>query len=217
MARALADAHAATTARPGLGFLDYSWARPSRGLAPLGLLATAAARLAFAPSGSKVPPGRREHAMTALPEVVAEFLRGKRIAVAGVSRDRRQAANAIYRKLRDSGYEAIPINPNTTQAEGTECFPDLGSVPGLVDGLVIAAHPRVAPALVRQCSEVGVGRVWFHRSFGQGSVSGEAIRECEARGIQCIVGGCPLMYCEPVDVAHRCMRWWLRWRGRVPR
>lgn len=155
--------------------------------------------------------------MTTLPEAVAEFLRGRRIAVAGVSRDARQPANAVYRKLRDSGYEAIPINPNASQAEGVECFPDLASIPGRVDGLIVATHARVAPSLVKQCSEFGVGRVWFHRSFGQGSVSNEAIRECEARRIQCIVGGCPLMYCEPVDVAHRCMRWFLRWRGRVPR
>jgi hypothetical protein len=24
------------------------------------------------------------------------------------------------------------------------------------------------------------------------------------------------MYCEPVDFGHHCMRWWLRWKGRVP-
>jgi hypothetical protein len=23
-------------------------------------------------------------------------------------------------------------------------------------------------------------------------------------------GGCPLMYCDPVDPAHRCFGWWLR-------
>jgi hypothetical protein len=31
-----------------------------------------------------------------------------------------------------------------------------------------------------------------------------------------VVGGCPLMYCGPVDPFHRCMRAWLGWRGRVP-
>jgi hypothetical protein len=43
------------------------------------------------------------------------------------------------------------------------------------------------------------------------------VRECEARGIHCIVGGCPLMFCDPVDFGHKCMRWWLQRRGRVPR
>ncbi len=148
--------------------------------------------------------------MARIPAPVAEFLAGRRFVVAGVSRDRAQAANAVYRKLRAAGYEVFPLNPNTSEVEGVRCYPDLGSIPGSIDGLLAATHPRVAVELVRQCGEHGVRRIWFHRSFGQGSVSKEAIGECEARGIKCIAGGCPLMYCEPVDFGHRCMRWVLR-------
>ena len=151
-----------------------------------------------------------------VPDTVAEFLRGKRLAVAGVSRAATQAANAIYRKLRDSGYEVFPINPNAAEVEGTRCYPHLKSIAGPIDGIVVATHPSVSIELVRQCAERGVSQVWFHRSFGQGSVSDDAVQECTARGIKCIVGGCPLMYCEPVDFGHRCMRWWLRRGGRVP-
>jgi hypothetical protein len=68
----------------------------------------------------------------------------------------------------------------------------------------------------RRIAERGVGLVWFHRSFRTGSFSEPAVRECEARGIRCIVGGCPLMACEPVDVFHRGTRWWLQRQGRVP-
>ena len=67
--------------------------------------------------------------MSNVPEPVAEFLRGKRIAVAGVSRGAGQAANAVYRKLRDSGYEALPVNPNAAEVEGVKCYPNLGSIP----------------------------------------------------------------------------------------
>jgi predicted CoA-binding protein len=154
--------------------------------------------------------------MTPMPEPVADFLRGKRIAVAGVSRQPNQAANAVYRKLRDCGYEVFPVNPNASEVEGGRCYPDLGSIPGLIDGVVVATHPKISADLVRQCAEKGINRIWFHRSFGDGSVSEAAIRECEARGLQCIVGGCPLMYCEPVDAGHRCFRWWLRMRRRIP-
>jgi predicted CoA-binding protein len=155
--------------------------------------------------------------MVHVPEAVAEFLRGKRIAVGGVSRERGQAANAVYRKLRDSGYEAFPVNPHAAQLEGATCYPDLRSIPGSIDGVVIATHPEVAVELVRQCAERGVRQVWFHRSFGQGSVSEAAVRECAARRLPCIVGGCPLMYCEPIDFGHCCLRWWLQRQGRVPR
>lgn len=154
--------------------------------------------------------------MTPIPDEPARFLGGRRIAVAGVSRRPGQAANAVFRKLRDAGYEVFAVNPNAAEVEGVCCYASLGAIPGAIDGLVIATHPRHAADLVRQCAARGVGRVWLHRSFGQGSVSEEAVREAAAHGIACIVGGCPLMYCEPVDVAHRCMRWWLRRSGRVP-
>jgi predicted CoA-binding protein len=154
--------------------------------------------------------------MAKMPHQVAEFLSGKRFAVAGVSRHPGQAANAVFRKLRDSGYEVFPINPNATETESAPCYPNLGSIPGQIDRVIVATHPSMAVEVVRQCGAGGVGQLWFHRSFGQGSVSDEAIQECRARGIKCIVGGCPLMYCEPIDVGHRCMRWWLRLQGRVP-
>ena len=155
--------------------------------------------------------------MSTLPRSVADFLEGKHIAVAGVSRETGQASNAIYRKLRDSGYHVIPVNPRATQVEGAQCYPDLAAVPGPIDGLVVATHPDVALDLVRQCEARGIRRIWFHRSFGQGSVSDAAVHQCAVSGIQCIVGGCPLMYCEPVDLGHRCMKWWLGRKRRVPR
>lgn len=149
------------------------------------------------------------------PESVATFLRGRRIAVAGVSRHPGQAANAVFRKLRGSGYEVFAINPKAPEVEGVKCYPDLAAVPVQLDGVVIATSPEVSVQVVRQCGDHGVRRVWLHRSFGTGSVSDDAVRECDARGIDCIVGGCPLMFCEPVDVGHKCMRWWLQRRGRV--
>lgn len=154
--------------------------------------------------------------MKHLPEPVADFLRSKRLAVAGVSRGKESAANPVYRKLRDSGYEVYPVNPNADRVEGVPCYPDLASVPGALDGVVVATHPSVSLRIVEQAAERGIRRVWFHRSFGQGSVSPEAVAACKRHAIPCIVGGCPLMYCEPVDVGHRCMRGLLRWFGRAP-
>ncbi len=154
--------------------------------------------------------------MSKMPSNVAEFLSGKRYAVTGVSRTPTHFANAIYKRLLGSGFEVLPVNPNATEVEGVRCWPDLVSIPGTIDGVVIASPPRTALALVRQCAGKGIRRVWFHRSFGEGSVSEEAIKACKASGIQCLVGGCPLMYCAPVDAGHRCIRGMLRLFGRVP-
>jgi len=154
--------------------------------------------------------------MPAIPPPVAEFLAGKRIAVAGVSRSGRAPANAIFRRLAETGHEAIPVNPNASELEGVRAYPDLASIPGTLDGLLVATHPTVAATLVREAAARGIRQVWFHRSFGDGSVSREAVETCRASGIKPIVGGCPLMYCAPVDVGHRLFRWWLRLMRRVP-
>jgi predicted CoA-binding protein len=154
--------------------------------------------------------------MKPLPASVAEFLKGKRIAVAGVSHSASQPANAILRKLRGAGYDVIPVNPSASTLEGVACHPDITSIPGTVDGVIVATHPNVSLEIVRQCAERGVKQVWFHRSIGDGSVSGAAVEACKTHGIECIVGGCPLMYCAPVDPFHRCARWWLGLKGRVP-
>ena len=154
--------------------------------------------------------------MNHVPAAVAEFLAGKRFAVAGVSRSGQQPANAVFRKLRDCGFDVVAINPHAHQLEGSACYPDLASVPGVVDGLVVVTHPDVAAELVRQAGARGVRKIWFHRSFGGGSVSDAALQACAELGIRPIVGGCPLMYCQPIDVAHRCFRWWLGRTGRIP-
>ena len=118
------------------------------------------------------------------PRVLLSSLSGKRFAVAGVSRNPQQATNLIFRKLRDARFEAVLVNPNATEVQGVRCYPDLGSIAGPLDGVVIATHPRSSIDIVRQCGEIGVRRVWLHRSFGLGSVSPDAVHECSARGIR---------------------------------
>lgn len=154
--------------------------------------------------------------MVRVPDGVTDFLSGRRIVVAGVSRNTAQTANAVFRKLQDSGYEVVPVNPNAIEVEGVMCYPDLASVDGEIDGVMAVTHPEVAADLVRQCAERRVGRMWFHRAMGTGSVSAAAVVECRMHNIRCIVGGCPLMYVEPVDTFHRCFRWFLRFGNHIP-
>ncbi len=110
-------------------------------------------------------------------------------------------ANLIYRKLRDSGYRIFPVNPKAEAAEGDLCYPDLQSIPETPDGLVVVTPPDVSERIVRQCTEVGVSRVWINSSFGAGSVSDAATRLCHEEGISVIAGSCPMMYCPLVDLA----------------
>lgn len=154
--------------------------------------------------------------MNALDEAVREFLALKRIAVVGVSRAGDQPANLVFRKLAATGHQVFPVNPNADRVEGSTCYPDVGSIPGGVDGAVVVTTPEVALAVVENCAAAGVGSLWFHRSFGGGSVSQKAVERCRELGVRAIPGACPMMYCEPIDLGHKCMRWLAGATGRLP-
>jgi uncharacterized protein len=154
--------------------------------------------------------------MSTLREAVSDFLAQRRVAVAGVSRDGTHAANLVYRRMREKGYQVFAVNPNADEVEGDPCYHTVGEVPGGVAAVFIATPPSAAPDVVRECAAAGVPRVWMHRSFGTGSVSAEAARLCDENGIRVIAGACPMMYLEPVDPGHRCMRWILGVTRRLP-
>jgi hypothetical protein len=57
----------------------------------------------------------------------------------------------------------------------------------------------------------------MHRSFGTGSLSQEAVTLCKDNSISVIAGACPMMFLEPVDVGHKCIRWMLKISGGLPK
>jgi uncharacterized protein len=154
--------------------------------------------------------------MQELKAAAAEFLSYRRLAVCGVARDGRNPANLLYRRFRGDGYDVVPVNPSADAVEGDQCFASVMEIPGVVDGVVIATPPETALSVVEECVAAGVPRVWIHRSFGAGSVSEEAVAACRAAGIAVIAGACPMMFLEPVDLGHRCMRWILGATGKLP-
>jgi len=158
-------------------------------------------------------------ATTTLETKVDDFLAQQRIAVAGVSRDNSHhpVGNLIYRRLKSTGHDVFPVNPNMQTFEGDRCYPDLQSIPGGVDGVVIITRPEITERIVRDCGDARVRRVWMHGSVGKAtSVSPAAVEYCHRHDISVIAGACPMMYGDGVDVGHTCMRWFLRLTGGLP-
>jgi uncharacterized protein len=154
--------------------------------------------------------------MQTMKEAAEEFLANKRIAVTGVSRKaKHHGSNTVYTRLRDRGYEVFAVNPNADEVEGAHSYHDLRSIPGGVDAVVIATAPDKAEATMRECVDLGIGQVWMHRSFGQGSVSEAATAYGREHGVTVIDGGCPLMFEPTADFGHKVMR--VVFSGHVPK
>jgi uncharacterized protein len=154
--------------------------------------------------------------MQSINEAAAAFLDCKRVAVTGVSRTpKTHGSNNVYKRLRERGYQVFAVNPSTGQVEGDRSYPDLASIPGGVDAVVIGTRPEIAEDTMRQCADLGIKHVWMHRGPGPGSVSAAAAGYGRQHGITVIDGGCPLMFGSTADLGHKIMR--LVYAGHVPK
>ena len=148
---------------------------------------------------------------------IETFLTFRKIAVTGVSASKPDAANYIFRKLRDSGITVFPVNPKTQEVEGVTCFPNLSALPSLPEGVVIASPPSSCRPIMDECLQLGISYIWCHNTIGHGSYDRESVEYGEKNGLQIIPSGCPMMFYKPVDLVHNCMRWFFNLTGKMPR
>jgi predicted CoA-binding protein len=163
-------------------------------------------------------PATEEAAMQKIKEAATEFLADKRVAVTGVSRHPgSHGSNAVYKRLRERGYEVFAVNPYAREVEGDPCYHALKSIRGGVDWVVIGTDPEAAERTVRECDDLGIKHVWMHRGPGKGSVSATAAAYGREHGITVIDGGCPCMFGPTADFGHKAMRGILTLTGSVPK
>jgi uncharacterized protein len=156
--------------------------------------------------------------MSAVDDLVHDFLEQKKIAVVGVSDKRETGCNAGYRRFKEAGYTVYAVNPHQTTFDGRPCYPDLKSIPDKPDAVFILANPRVTEQMVQQCVDLGIKHVWMHCMMGtkpgaaaaMTSVSQDAVRMCRENGIAVIPGSCPNQFLNP-DFGHTMMR--VMWRA----
>lgn len=145
-------------------------------------------------------------------KLVDEFVAQNRIAVVGVSRKKTKFGNAIYRELKQKGYNVLPVNPNMQTFEGDTCYPNLLSLPGKVDAVVINLPPEQTIKVLRKANQAGISKVWLQ----QGSQSEDAIKYCEENGIDCVSNECILMFAKPSAFIHRAHKWVWGALGKLP-
>ncbi len=151
--------------------------------------------------------------MPDLNTLVQDFLAQKKIAVVGVSDRRETGCNDAYRRFKNAGYKVYAINPRIQTFDGDKCYPDLKSLPEKPDGVFILAKPAVTDQIVRDCVDLGIGRVWMHcmmgtrpgLAAGMSSVSQPAVDLARRNNIRVIPGSCPNQFLN-ADPGHRMMR-----------
>jgi uncharacterized protein len=150
-------------------------------------------------------------------ETIHEFLTQKRIAVIGVSRKPHSFSLGLFQELLRSGYDPVPVNPQTPNVLGHPCFSRVQDVTPPVKAALLMTSPHVTEAVVADCAQAGIRMVWMHRGVGSGAVSSRAVAFCRSQGIEVIAGECPFMFLSPIGGVHRIHRFLHKITGRYPK
>ena len=115
-------------------------------------------------------------------DLADHYARQSRWAVVGASENPRKFGHRIYVRLRESGYEVVPINPHEPRIAGDPAYPslrDLPRAPAVVDMVI---PPAVALEVVRDAIAIGARAIWFQ----PGSENSEAASLAREHGLDVI-------------------------------
>jgi len=131
-------------------------------------------------------------------QFIQSFLKQKKIAIAGVSRDKKKFGRYVFNELTKNGYSIAPINRNTTEIDGIRCFNSFNDLKEKYESALITVKPTETLSAVESAVNAGIKNIWIQ----QGSESDEAIKFCKEKNIPFISNECIMMYAEPVKSMH---------------
>ena len=136
-------------------------------------------------------------------QAAERFLQLRRIAVVGVSRDPRDFTRRLFQAFLDAGFDAVPVNPATSDIGGRRAFARVSQVVPPVEGAFVVVPPGEADVVTADALAAGVRQLWFHRGGGPGTASAEALARCAAAGVVPVTDLCPFMMLPGAGWFHR--------------
>ncbi|HXF47951.1 MAG TPA: CoA-binding protein [Verrucomicrobiae bacterium] len=106
-------------------------------------------------------------------EIVHFLKAAKRIAIVGLSSNPARPSNEVARFLLSKGYEIVPVNPQETEVLGLKAYPDLRSVPGVIDLVDCFRRSEAVGETIDEGLSLGIKNFWLQeriRDEGRGLV-----------------------------------------------
>ena len=120
-------------------------------------------------------------------EMIRHILKSTRtIASVGLSANATKPSYGIGLYLKNHGYDLIPVNPGANEIFGLKVYPDLISIPRLVDVVQVFRPSSDVPPVVEQAIQIGAKVVWMQ----VGISNPEAAETARAAGLMVVMDHC---------------------------
>lgn len=145
-------------------------------------------------------------------KAIESFLEGRKLAVAGVSRDPKKFGHVVYTELKKRGFDLYPVNPSIDSLDGQPVFNSVAALPADVQHLLVITPKKSSLDVLRQSVEKGISNIWIQ----QMSDTKESLDYMEGKQVSLISKQCILMWIAPVSGVHKFHRTIKRIFGALP-
>jgi hypothetical protein len=83
------------------------------------------------------------------------------LALIGASENPESLAFRLFTRLREGGFEVIPINPNYQMIAGIPCFASLAELKIAPEVVIFMVNPKLTLQILPQVVELQIKKVWF--------------------------------------------------------
>ena len=83
------------------------------------------------------------------------------LTLIGASENPESLAFRLFTRLREGGFEVIPINPNYQMIAGVQCFPSLSELKTTPEVVIFMVNPKLTLQMLPQVVELQIKKVWF--------------------------------------------------------
>ena len=147
---------------------------------------------------------------------IQEFLKLKKIAVVGYSRNPKSFSRGMSRDLAKQGYEIIPINVNAGEITDKKCYESIASAKEDIDGILVMTKNDTAK-IIDEAIAKGIKHIWLRHIFISAQELEEIEQKCTANGINLITNHCPYMFLENAAFPHNFHRFLMKVTGSYPK
>jgi predicted CoA-binding protein len=113
----------------------------------------------------------------------------KSIAVVGLSSRPERAGYYVPAYLQEQGYRIIPVNPYLVESLEEKAYPDLYSLPGPVDLVLIFRRSEDVPPVADAAIKIGAKAAWMQL----GIINQLAAERLRAAGLDVVMDACMLV------------------------
>ena len=121
-------------------------------------------------------------------EAEMQLREAKSIAVVGMSPRPARPSHYVAKYLMEQGYKIFPVNPVVDEVLGIKCYPDIVSIPEVVDMVDIFRRSSQVPPVVDDAIAAGARFIWMQ----DGVVHEGAAAKARAAGMSVVMDNCTL-------------------------